>query len=124
MTSEEMQLYGETHDRPDLVLHSVCRKERERLDALSDEFVIMTRLPLFDRLPHQLKNRVSNMNIFLLSGCWNAGKFPEDGAIAEARRIQSEVAVVCDGLDHLHYLIAEALIAKMVEDEDHSDDFH
>jgi hypothetical protein len=61
------------------------------------------------------------MNIFLLSGCWNAGKFPEDGAIAEARRIQSEVAVVCDGLDHLHYLIAEALIARMVE-EDHADD--
>jgi hypothetical protein len=28
---------------------------------------------------------------------------------------------VCDGLDHLHCLIAEALIARMVE-EDHADD--
>ncbi len=116
MTSAEMRAYGEANARPDMVLHSACVEQRERLDALGDDFIDLSRIPLCDTLPNLLQVRINNMKIFLLAGAWNFGEFPQDGVFAEAARIMAEVAVVCGGQDRLNTLLGlEAMRRELAE---------
>ena len=91
MSSDELRAYGEAHDRPDIVRHSACKKEHEKLDALSDEFEALCCLPLYNDLPHRLRSRIWCMNVYLLTGARQSGEeFPQDGALAAGRRLLDE----------------------------------
>ena len=68
MSSVQMRVYGETHARPDIVLHADCVEQREKLDRLSDEFVSVCAGPDFYRLPEELRAKVNTVNVYLLSG--------------------------------------------------------
>jgi hypothetical protein len=92
MTSVEMRSYGETMNRPDLVLHSACVEQREKLDGLGDEFEALTRCRDFDTFPEMLQEKIRTVNTFLLSGWWSESyPFPEDGIFEEGRRLKEAV---------------------------------
>jgi hypothetical protein len=89
MSSVQMRAYGEANDRPDIVMHADCVEQREKLDRLSDEFEELDRLAYRLNLPQELKEKISRVNVFLLSGEWyDSYPFPEDGIFAEGDRLR------------------------------------
>ena len=91
MSSDEMRAYGEAHNRPDIVRHADCKASHEKLDALSDEFERLCRIPIYEALPRRLQVQVWRMNLYLLTGEWHFTEpFPQEGALAAGRRILHE----------------------------------
>ena len=92
MTSLEMRAYGEAMNRPDLILHSLCVEQREKLDALGDEFEALVQCRDFSTFPETLQEKIQTVSTYLLSGFWNDFfPFPEDGIFEEGRRLKEEV---------------------------------
>ncbi len=108
-----MRAYGETHARPDIVLHADCVEQREKLDRLSDEFVSMCAGPDFYSVPEELQEKVRTVNVYLLTGHWEGlYPFPADGMFAEGARLMELVQTAVSAADPTHDMFTE--IARLM----------
>ena len=96
MTSAQMRAYGEQNARPDLVLHSHCMAERERLDHVHDEVMAWEAAVAGNvNIPEDLKTKLTVIKTYMLAGAWYGcgvyEDFPEDGIFAEVDRLKAEL---------------------------------
>jgi hypothetical protein len=93
MTSAEMKRYGEETSQPEFVTHAECLAGCERLDKLGDEMMaISDAIAGKAHVPADLQERVRRVAMYLMTGCWAYGDFPEDGIFAEADRVKRELS--------------------------------
>jgi hypothetical protein len=93
MDSKQMKVHGERTAQPEFVAHAACLAEREQLDALGDEtMAISNAIQGKAHVPADLQARVRRVALYLLTGAWWYGDFPEDGITAEADRLKRELA--------------------------------
>ena len=88
-----MRLYGEETNQPEFVAHAECLAERERLDALADEMMAISNAVAGKaHVPEDLQSRIRRVAMYLFTGHWPYGPYPEDGITAEADRLKRELA--------------------------------
>jgi hypothetical protein len=93
MSSKQMKEYGEATNQPEYVAHAKCLAERERLDSLGEEMMaISNAIAGKAHVPVSLQERVRRVAVYLMTGWWAFGDFPDDGIFAEADRLTRELA--------------------------------
>ena len=112
-----MRIYGEANNRPDLVLHSACVEQREKLEGLGDEFEVLVQCRDIATLPETLQKKIRLVYTYLLTGAWNEFSFPypEDGIFEEGRRLKEAVEAARPG-----YVLGASMIAMFEEEEPHT----